>query len=380
MKIACISPSQVPSITANSIQAMKACSAVAGLGHDVRLWVPGRWLPEWSQLALAYGVRHPFQLQGMPSLRLFRRYDFSLMAVHQAHLWQADLIYTWLPQAATLALARKTPVILEMHDRPSGRFGPGLFRRFHSNPGLKRLLVITQALKAVLEREFQLNFQEGEVVIAPNGIELEQFARLPSAGEARKMAGLQENFTVMFSGHLYAGRGADLMAELAVRFPKVQFVWVGGRPSDVALWQSQLCERGIRNVTLTGFIPNQDVPALLAAGDVFLMPYGKEIAGSSGGNSAEICSPMKMFDYMAVGRAIISSDLPVIHEVLNERNACFCTAEDVKAWQACLQKLIDSPDLRMKLGEQARRDARQYSWSEREKRALQGFPNKKAGI
>ena len=49
------------------------------------------------------------------------------------------------------------------------------------------------------------------------------------------------------------------------------------------------------------------------------MPYPRSIFGSSGSaDSAAVASPMKMFEYMAVERAIITSDLPVIREVLNE--------------------------------------------------------------
>ena len=83
---------------------------------------------------------------------------------------------------------------------------------------------------------------------------------------------------------------------------------------------------------MTGFIENSKLPLYQAACDILLMPYENAIAGSSGGNSVDICSPMKMFEYMAVGRAIISSDLPVIHEVLDNETAFFCPPEDSSAW------------------------------------------------
>jgi glycosyltransferase involved in cell wall biosynthesis len=103
------------------------------------------------------------------------------------------------------------------------------------------------------------------------------------------------------------------------------------------------------------------------------MPYERTIAGSSGGTSAEICSPMKMFDYMAAGRCIVASDLPVMHEVLNPCNAVFCPPEDLSAWQSALGKLINDPALCKALSEQAALDARQYSWQTREDHALEGF-------
>jgi glycosyltransferase involved in cell wall biosynthesis len=127
-------------------------------------------------------------------------------------------------------------------------------------------------------------------------------------------------------------------------------------------------------VVLTGFVENSRLPLHLAAAEVLMIPFERIIRGSSGGNSADICSPMKLFEYMAAGRAILTSDLPVIHEVLTETNACFAPPEDLPAWQESLSALIKDPPLTRKLGENAREDARQYSWKERERRALEAFP------
>jgi hypothetical protein len=63
-----------------------------------------------------------------------------------------------------------------------------------------------------------------------------------------------------------------------------------------------------------------------AVEDVLLMPYSRSISASSGQDIAEVINPMKMFEYMASRRAIVSADLPSIREVLNEGNAVFCEA------------------------------------------------------
>jgi hypothetical protein len=67
------------------------------------------------------------------------------------------------------------------------------------------------------------------------------------------------------------------------------------------------------------------------------MPYERSVAVSGGGDTADVCSPMKMFDYMAAGRAIISSDLPVLQEVLNEQNAVFCSPDAPDQWEQALE-------------------------------------------
>jgi glycosyltransferase involved in cell wall biosynthesis len=129
----------------------------------------------------------------------------------------------------------------------------------------------------------------------------------------------------------------------------------------------------LANVLFTGFVPNERIPLYQSAADVLLMPYQRTVATSSGGNTAEICSPMKMFEYMAAGRAILSSDLPVLREVLDGTMAVFCPLEDAGAWETALGGLLADLPLRQVLGQRARAAVEQYSWVRRAQRVLEGF-------
>ena len=373
MKIACVTTSQIPSSTANSIQVMKVCQALAEVHGTVRLWAPGSPAKvDWPALAGQYGLPEiqGFHLSWVLSRRVFRRYDFILQAFEELRAWKPDVVYTWLPQIAVLAQRRGLPVVLEVHDLPTGRLGPWLFRRFAGGPGRRRLLIITEALRSRLAERYHLALKPPIVQVAPNGVELERYAGLPPAAGARLALGLADLPTAVYAGHFYAGRGMNLLLGLAQQNPGIQFLWVGGREQDVTEWRTRLAELGLQNVILTGFIPNRDLPRYQAAGDFLLMPYERAIAGSSGGNSADICSPMKMFDYLAAGRTIITSDLPVLHEVLNEKNAVFCPPEDLAVWTAALQSLTADPGRCTMLARQAQADAAAYAWVERARRAL----------
>lgn len=382
MKVTCISTSRIPSDTANSIQVMKACQGLARVGHEVHLLVPdfmesgstpagSEPVRSWDGLAERYGLSTPFQISWLRTRPVWKRNDFAWQCVRQAAAARADVLYTWTGQSAVFGLLCGLPVVYEVHDLPTGRLGPWWFRAFMRLKGRKRLLVITRALQNSLEMRFG-RLPEDEIVIAPNGVDLEQYADLPEAPEARRMAGLPERITVLCAGHLYAGRGLELFLGLAGRFPQTSFVWVGGRPEDVITARLAVQKLGLENVTFTGFISNRRLPYYQAAADILLMPYGRMIAGSSGGNSADICSPMKMFDYLAAGRAILSSDLPVIHEVLKDTNAVFASPDDLASWAEALANLLDAPDLRSRLGFQARRDAASYSWQARAESGMRG--------
>ena len=374
MRILAITNSRIPSLTANSIQAMKVCDALSQLGNDVRLIAPAEAGPAgWHQLASHYGLKHQFQVEWRPSARVLRRLDFVWYAQSAAGGLKPDLIYTWLPQSAVLGLRRGFPIILEMHADVAGRFGAWWLRRFWSTPGRKRLLVTTLALRQALERSTDVTFPSDQVQIAPNGVDLERFRDLPEPADARRELGLPECLTAGFTGHFYEGRGMDLLQRLAHELPDVSFLWVGGTPDAVNEWRLKLQATRTTNVVLTGFIENSRLPLYQAAADVLLMPYSLSISSSSGQEIAEVINPMKMFEYMAARRAILTADLASIREVLDETTAAFCIPGDVGSWKAGLEALLSNDERRAGLALHARHAAEQHTWQRRAERALVGF-------
>lgn len=370
MKIAVIAQGSVPAQTANSIQNMKMAAALAGTGSEVRVFAPGKdpKIP-WSQLTNHYGLKDQFALEWIPLRPFLRRYDFALSAVRAAQGWGADLVYTRLPQAATLAARRNILTIFELHDLPSGTMGPWLLRSFLRSQGSCRLIVNTHHLAAEIRSRFRLPEREDFLVMAPNGVDVDRYAHLPEPAEARKTLGQPEGFTAGYAGHLYAGRGIELILELARDLPAMRFLLVGGRPEDVLKRKQEA--RHLTNIHFTGFVPNAELPAYQAACDVFLMPHGRKVAGSSGADIAEFTNPLKMFEYLACGRPILASDLPILREVLNEENAVILPGDDKQAWMDALQALQASPARRKALGDAGRLTAAGFSWEKRAQRILQ---------
>jgi glycosyltransferase involved in cell wall biosynthesis len=184
---------------------------------------------------------------------------------------------------------------------------------------------------------------------------------------------LPDELTVGFTGHIYPGRGADLLFELAKQMPHVNFLWVGGTPELVSFWKAKLEEARAVNVTMTGFVQHSNISLVQAAADVLLMPYARTIEASSGQDIAEVINPMKMFEYMAAGRGIVCADISVIREILNEKNAVFCKAGEIGDWRLAIEALLADEARRVALGAQARKDVEKFSWVKREERVLEGF-------
>lgn len=404
MKIAVITNSRIPSLTANSIQAMKVSQALMQLGHDLRMYAPAETEPVSPELLIThYGLRLIPRLELLPSSKRLKRFDFIFHAQHAAKRFDADLIYTWLPQSAVIGLWAGYPVVLEMHADVSGKMGAWWLRQFWKAKGRKVMTVTTSALRNALERSTKLALKNEGLIVAPNGVELEKYDGLPSPAEARRQLNLPDGLTVGFTGHIYPGRGADLLFELAKQMPQVNFLWAGGTPELVDFWRGKLTEAKMTNVTMTGFVKHESIPLYQAASDVLLMPYSRSISASSGQDIAEVINPMKMFEYMASARAIVSADLPSIREVLNDGNAVFCPAREtgelgirsqelgggrvapsalrgayrdhIAEWKVEIESLLGDESRRRELGSQARRDVEQLTWVQREKMVMNEIAN-----
>ncbi len=373
MKIACISAAEIPSTKANSIQVMKVCQALTQNGHGVILYAPGSGRVDTQLAKQHYGISEDFIITRVPSQKFLRLLDYSLQTVRLARKSAVDLVYTRVLWVARLAQLWKLPVILELHDLPAGRFAPRVFRQFLGSGEGSLIVFITHALLQQTEGLFGKFAPHVRTLVAPDGVDLARYENLPSPTEARKRIGIAERTCAAYSGGFYEGRGLDSVLDLAGYFPDVTFLLIGGTQQMVDLWKERAKHAGLENVIFTGFIQNAQLPLYQAAAEVLLMPYSQRVAGSSGGDISSVSSPMKMFEYMASGRIILASDLPVLHEVLDETNAVFTLVGDVQALRTKFSEVVTDLNAYRVLGEKARKDVQQYEWRSRMKRILDSF-------
>jgi glycosyltransferase involved in cell wall biosynthesis len=116
-------------------------------------------------------------------------------------------------------------------------------------------------------------------------------------------------------------------------------------------------------VTFTGLLPPSAVPDALVQADVLALP------NPASAISTHSTSPLKLFEYMAAGRAIVASNLPAIREVLtDERTALLVAAGDPDALAAGIRRLAGDPGLRDRLADAALQAVAEYSWDRRAER------------
>lgn len=366
MKIVYLSNSLIPSRSANSIHVMKMCAAFSANGHHVRLLAPSR--PgreanvEPADIFRYYGVEESFDVQFLawPGMR-GSSYVYAMLAAWRARRNRADIVYTRFLSGGVAAALTGSPVIYEAH-KPVHDLSRGaglLFGVLRKHSGLKRIVVITAALK----RRFVEDYPELEdrIVVAHDGADpvSEHSAHSEKANLRGSSSGLQAGYV----GQLFPGKGIELIDPLAQLCPDVQFHIVGGTEQDVALWRSKLEQRN--NVHFYGFVAPGKVQEYLSQFDVVLAPYQRKVSVFGGhGDVAQWMSPLKLFEYMASARAIVCADLPVLREVLREeQTALFCDPDSAVSWSAALARLDRDPAFRQSLGLQAREDfLRQYTW------------------
>jgi len=92
-------------------------------------------------------------------------------------------------------------------------------------------------------------------------------------------------------------------------------------------------------------------------------------------------SPLKVFGYMAAAKPILCSDLPVLREVIEDgSNGILVPPDNVEAWAAALQRLLDDGTLRQRLGVTAHADfLARHTWRQRASRVLESFSSSKIG-
>ena len=248
-----------------------------------------------------------------------------------------------------LVLEINAPLVLELA-RTRGLSFPGLARRVEGQVFRSATLVcaVTGVLRDML---VELGVAPERILVTPNGVELERFAYATDArARARVALGLGAERAgepvFGFVGFYRDWHRLDLVLEAlsAPALAAAQLVLVGEGPVRAEL-ERRARELGLgARVVFTGPRPHGEVPALLPAFDVALVPAINSYA-----------SPLKLFEYMAAGLAVIAPDQPNLREVLeHERDALLVPSGELAPLGAALARLAGDAELRARLGAAAR--------------------------
>jgi glycosyltransferase involved in cell wall biosynthesis len=359
-KIYYIANIRFPTERAHGIQIAEMCQAFAQNGYEVELVVPNRKTSITDDPYSYYDVKENFKIKKLRTLDLVKwgRIGFWIQSLTFAErvAWylinKEGVFYTRDEITAVAVSLVGKKITWEAHMGHKNLLVRSLITL------RTKFVVITHGLKELYE---SMGVPESHLLVAPDGADIDRFDIDISKEEARQKLGLPVDKTiVLYKGSLEAWKGAGTVAESAqyTVSSDLIFVFIGGKPEDVALFKEQYAE--IPNLLILGNRPRKETPIYQKAADILVIP-----------NSAKedisklYTSPMKLFGYMAGGVPIIASDLPSIKEILDELQAYFFTPDDPKSLAMEIDKVLREPETARGKAAQALETVRAYSWKSR---------------
>jgi len=375
---------RLPTEKAHGLQIVQNCEAFAAAGHTVELWSARRWRRiGWQggdDIYTYYGVQPLFRHVRLPMIDLMplargnTRFElipfyiglctYILVAILKA--WRREAIFYSRDEWVLFALSFFKPrhaLVYEAHLFRTSRAGGWLQRQVMQRCG--KTIAITPPLRDDLIA--QHGGSPDEILVAHDGIRAERFAHVSPQSEARQALGWpQDTFIVGFVGRLHmlnVDKGVGTLIQALAALENVWFALAGGPEDMVAPLREEWIRLGqpAERFLYAGHLPPDAVPQVLAAFDVCAMPH------PATRQFASYTSPLKLFEYMAAGRALVASDLPGWADVVqHEVNALLVPASDTAALSAAIQRLQQDVTLRERLGQTARTQAMtHYTWEAR---------------
>lgn len=202
----------------------------------------------------------------------------------------------------------------------------------------------------------------------PNGVDIARFDPAYPSREIREKLNIAEDRVVFgFVGSFAPWHGLDLLVDAFTRLLRegqpVHLLLVGqANPQWQALLDRLKSPELQAHVSLAGFVAPADIPAYLAAMDVTVLP-----------NAAYYCSPLKLFEYMAMAKPTVAAETaPVAATLAHEREGLLFPVGDLDGLTGCLRTLTVRPDFRRALGGGARqRMEREFTWEHNAARVLE---------
>ncbi|MHB1344384.1 MAG: glycosyltransferase family 4 protein [Thermoleophilia bacterium] len=241
--------------------------------------------------------------------------------------------------------------------------------------GADLVVVVSEAMRdELVERGIDL----AKILTNPNGVDPEVYRPNVDGSAVRERYGLKGKTVVGFIGTFGRWHGAEVLADafgrLLQRRPElrdsVRLFMVGD-----GVTMPEVCaaveRHGIAGqVVLTGLVPQAEGPTHLAAMDILASPHVPNPDGTP-----FFGSPTKLFEYMAMARGIVASDLDQIGEVLeHDRTGWLVAPGNADALVTGLETLIDNPLLRERLGTAARTEVvAKYTWLEHTRRIVEAL-------
>lgn len=375
MNIIATTGGDVPSKFAHSFNVMKMAQGFYKLGNSVKLVVPLSFpllirrikvKDIYSFYGIDRGIKVKyipvFSLRGLKQNNDFVKFDYS--AAKYCKRYNVDLAYCRSYRIPYYCVKMGVPTIIETHTTNYSHPDLQKIYEVSNEPYFKGLVTISEDIK---KEHIRRGIPEEKILVLEDGIDLERFEINDDRYFWRKKLGLPINMNlVMYCGHLYEEKGIEHILLTAKKLNKenILFVLVGGFSKNINKWKEYCKKELITNVSFIDFVNNSEVPKYLKAADVLIMPYNTKVNFEV--MDVKTTSPMKLFEYMASNRPIISTNIPAISKVIeHNKSGMLAEPNNIKQLSNFVTELINSPKKSEELTISAYRKVKNYTWANR---------------
>jgi glycosyltransferase involved in cell wall biosynthesis len=381
MRIVYAHPYPVPSRKPEAMQALQTADALARAGAAVELVTPdpgsvsaadvlGREPDPGLQFRRLADLRH----RHLGPLRSGRLFAWNVLRHLRRN--RPDALYLRNLKLAAYLLPRLPgqPLLFETHElfaqsfaeSPKARaaFAALRLRRLERLEravyrGCGALFALTRTLLEDIDRRYA---PLAPVYVLPDGVDL-------LAAAAAVPTPRPSSPVLLYLGSLHRWKGVEVALRAMPELSGAQLWIAGGEGERIAELAKLAAELGCaERVRFLGFVEPARRFELIAQADVCLLPLTRSSIGS------RYTSPLKLFEYLAMGKVVIASDLPALREVLRpDRDALLVAPEDAGALAQASARVLSDPGLRARLEANARELAQRYSWDQRAQTILSAF-------
>jgi glycosyltransferase involved in cell wall biosynthesis len=354
----------LPTTATDAEQATSTMAALARRGHEVTVLLPRprtkAGISE-AELREAYHVDGPIRVQhvGVPLVdQLALRKAWYAGHIAQAELPPHDVVYTRNSATFVALIARGAPTAYDTHRAwpdhvPLSR---PLFRALMQRPNFLGALFHSEYAR---QSYLKLGVDPARLATVHNGYDPSRFRSRLSPLDARRALGLPvDRQLVVYTGHISRMKGLDALLGLAERCPDALFLLVGSEKDGSV----ERAAKKHANVQVLPWQPYERAAQYMVAADVLVLPpssVGLKVAGHT-------VLPMKLFGYLAAGRALLAPSTPDVQELLVDGdNAVLVEPGDLDAAAQALRTLLHDDVGRARLAARARATGQELTWDAR---------------
>lgn len=374
-KLLYIADVRMPTEKGHGAQIVKMCEAFALRGFDVELVVPRRFNAIKEPAYSYYGVQDNFTIKYLPTIDLMsigrlgffiEAFTFSLCAA--VYAWgkrHKHMIYSRTDITMYLFSLLRVTYTLEVHTKKRTSITRRVITRARS------LVVISEGLREY----YSETYGAGEkIIVAHDGVDLSEYESLKGRDSCQKALGFTFDTKVKLIGYIGkmsaqgTSKGVEGIIEAFAltekKNPKVKLLLVGVLPEEMDYLKNLLNKLQVpmSSVLLVGHVKREKVPLYMKSCDVLVLNYSSD---------DNFYSPLKLFEYMASGVTIVSSDAVSVMEVLDESVAWIAPQGDSAGLAVQMTNALHSQESSGKATKALTR-VKEYSWEQRVDTIVEG--------